>query len=88
MKGIDFKEANANAGLVFTTDHIKEPLRVYTDGLACVSVWKLNDEDIKKILQTREIQLLVCTTPVNHPPVALSVENILPDIGTILNSLI
>lgn len=78
MKGIPFPEANSRAGLAIMTTANTEPLPVYTDGYACVSVWELSDEDIKEIIKTRKLQLLVCTKPLHHPIVAISAVNIIP----------
>jgi hypothetical protein len=79
MKGINFKEANSKAGWGLVSQINMEPLPVYTDGHACVSVWELTDEDIALIIKTRRIELLVCTSPLKHPDVGLSVESILPN---------
>lgn len=84
MKGIPFPEANSKAGLAILTTANTEPLPVYTDGHACVSVWELDDEDIQEIIKTRKLQLLVCTKPSKHPIVAVSAFNILPKTPNII----
>lgn len=75
MKAIPFNGANVT--LRGNGDNVRDMV-VYSDGLVCVSVWELSDQEMAELLRTRKLYLTVFHPPSNFPPVGLSTEDPLP----------
>lgn len=48
-------------------------LPVFTNGEICVSLWKLSDEEVQKIIETKHVWLFVWSG-VTQPPVSMSIS--------------
>ena len=71
MKQIEFKEQNATLGKPENmTDEECGSLPCHIDGVQVISKWKLNAEELIKIMQTGEIWLSVLSGK-TQPPVAI-----------------
>ena len=73
MKPVYFQEANKVLG---PPEGVSEEecgkLPVYSDGVRCMSIWRLSDEDVAKIVETRGI-ILTVFSGASMPPVDLTV---------------
>ena len=56
---IDFPQANCTLGAPVGDEENVAPLRVFTDGKQCASVWKLTPEEVQEVLRTGEIRVNV-----------------------------
>lgn len=85
MTPVDFDGANTTLGAPTGNEHNVEPMRVFRNGMVCVSCWELSREELEELLENGGRLYLSVFSGSTQPPVMLANESdtraVLADLG-------